>query len=478
MDLHSLTISKLHQGYLNGDYTVTEVTRAYLDRIKKYNPILNAYITVTEKEALQKAKELDKELKTLKLRILETSKPLFGVPIALKDLYLTQGIRTTAGSKILDNYIPHYSATAWKKLESAGAVLLGKLNCDPWGHGSSGENSQYGPTKNPWDTTRVPGGSSSGSGAALSANMSLITTGTDTGGSIRLPSNFCNLVGLKPTYGRVSRYGITAYGSSLDTIGHLGKTVEDVASILSVTAGHDPLDATTPKQPVPNFAKALKLSQSSKLTIGIPTEYFTDAVDPEVSHIIQQAISLFQKLGFKTKSVSLPHTKYSIPCYYIIATSETSSNLGRYDGIRYGQDKSKFGDETIRRIMLGTYTLSAGYYDAYYKKATQVRTLIKQDFENAFQQIDLVLTPVSPTPPFKIGEKADDPLQLYLADIFSVTANLAGIPALALPAGFTKNNLPVGFQLLGPHFSEQLLFQAGHAYQQVTDWHLQKPNLD
>jgi aspartyl-tRNA(Asn)/glutamyl-tRNA(Gln) amidotransferase subunit A len=468
MDLHHLTISTLHKHYLNGDFSVTEITQAYLSRIKKYNPILNAFITVAEDYALQKAKQLDKKPKT--------TKPLFGVPIALKDLYLTQGIRTTAGSKVLDNYIPQYPATAWEKLESAGAVLLGKLNCDAWAHGSSGENSQYGPTKNPWDTTRVPGGSSSGSGAALAADLALITTGTDTGGSIRNPATFCNLVGIKPTYGRVSRYGIIAMCSSTDSIGHLGKTVEDVARVLSVTAGPDPHDATTTNQPVPDYSKKLT-ANNSKLTLGIPKEYFTTSVDPEVSQIIQQSISQYQNLGFKIKSISLPHTKYALAIYYIIQPSEVSSNLGRYDGIRYGQDRSHLGNEAIRRIMLGTYTLSAGYYDAYYKKAAQVRTLIKQDFDNTFKKADLILTPVSPTPPFKLGEKSADPLQLYLADIFAVTANLAGIPALAIPCGFTQKNLPVGFQLLGPHFSEQLLFQAGHAYQQVTNWHLCKPQL-
>lgn len=488
MNLNQLTITKLHAGYINGDCTVTEITRAYLDRIKKYNPILNTYITVTEKKALEKAKELDIQMnkKTNEQKNKLTEKfPLFGVPTALKDLYLTKGIRTTAASKVLDDYTPQYSATAWQKLDQAGAVLLGKLNCDAWAHGSSGENSQYGPAKNPWDTTRVPGGSSSGSAAALAADMALVTTGTDTGGSIRQPASLSGVVGLKPTYGRVSRYGIIAMCSSTDSIGHFGKTVEDVARVLSITAGIDPLDATTPNQPVPKYHSKLetRLPRSerhrgnSKLTLGIPKEYFTADLDTEIASKTQLAITQYQKLGFKTKSISLPHTKYAISVYYIIQPSEVSSNLGRYDGIRYGRDRSAFGPEAIRRIMLGTYTLSAGYYDAYYKKATKVRTLIKRDFEQAFKSVDLILAPVSPTPAFKLGEKASNPLQMYLADIFAVTANLAGIPGLAIPCGFTKTNLPVGFQLLGPHFSEQLLFQAGNAYQQVTDWHLAHPQL-
>ena len=474
MDLSKLTITTLHQGYQAGDFSVTYITQAYLDRIKKYNPVLNAYITVTDKYALKKANELDAKFK--KTTDIIKQLPLFGVPIALKDLYLTRDIRTTAASKVLDDYIPQYSATAWEKLEKAGVILLGKTNCDAWAHGASGENSDYGPAKNPWNVKYVPGGSSSGAGVAIAADMALIATGTDTGGSIRSPACFCNVVGLKPTYGRVSRSGVIAMASSTDSIGHLARTVKDVARVLSVTAGKSPLDATTPNVPVPPYHKQLN-QLNSKITFGLPKEYYAENLDPQVSKQIEQAIHAYEKSGHNIKSISLPHTKYATAVYYIIQPSEVSSNLARYDGIRYGDDRSKFGDEAKRRIMLGTYSLSSGYYDAYYKKAMQVRTLIKQDYDQAFKQVDVILAPVSPTPPFKLGEKVDDPLQMYLADIFVESANLAGVPGLAVPCGFTRELLPVGFQLIGPHFSEQLLFQAGYAYQQVTDWHLKKPKL-
>lgn len=386
--------------------------------------------------------------------------PLLGIPIALKDIFLTKGLRTTAGSKVLKNYIPQYDATVVKKLKDAGAVIIGKTNCDAWGHGSSGENSDFGPTKNPFNQNYVPGGSSSGSATAVASDFCLAATGTDTGSSVRLPASFCNVVGLKPTYGKVSRYGIVAMASSLDSIGHFTKTVEDSALFLKVTAGKDKFDATTPNVPVPDF----DLNKTKKVKIGIPKEYFAKGLDALIKEKIEQALKFYEKEGFEIINISLPHTEYAVACYYVIQPSEVSSNLARYDGIRYGNDRSSFGDEAARRIMLGTFTLSSGYIDAYYKKAMKVRTLIKKDFDDAFKKVDAIITPVSPTLPWKIGEKVNDPLKMYLSDVFMVPANLAGIPGLAVPIGFA-DELPVGMQILGPHFSEELLFRLGHFYE-------------
>lgn len=471
MQLNELTIKKAQEGLRNKKFSSRELVVSCLQRIKKLEPKLNAFITICEKGALEQATKADEILSQRPTA--NDQQPLLGIPIALKDLYSTKGIKTTAASKVLKNYIPPFDATVVRKLKDAGAIIIGKTNCDAWAHGSSGENSDFGPTKNPWNTEYVPGGSSSGSAAALAADMCLAATGTDTGGSIRLPASFCNLVGFKPTYGRVSRYGIVAMASSLDSIGHFSKTVEDAALLLNVTAGKDELDATTPEHKVPDYTKNINKGIKG-LKIGIPKQYFVKGTDLNVNELIKKAIAVLENQG--AKIVELPHTEFANPCYYIIQPSEVSSNLARYDGIRYGSVRQNFGDEAKRRIMLGTFTLSSGYYDAYYKKAMQVRTLVKKDFEEAFRKIDAIVTPVSPTPPWKLGEKVDNPLKMYLSDIFTITANLAGIPGLSLPAGFI-DGLPVGMQILGPQFSEELLFQIGYAYEQVTEWHKKRPEL-
>lgn len=469
MNLNQLTISEALEGLREKKFSSLEITKACLEQIKNHNGKINAFITVDEKGALAQAEKADSKRKNGNTAF------LLGIPIALKDIFLTKGLKTTAASKVLDNYIPQYDATVVKKLKDAGAVILGKTNLDAWAHGSSGENSDFGKTLNPWNNEYIPGGSSSGSAASVSASMCLASTGTDTGGSIRLPASFNNLVGLKPTYGKVSRYGIIAMASSLDSIGHFTKTVEDSAILLNATAGSDPLDATTPDKPVPNYSS---IDTNIKgLKIGIPKEYFTLGLDNEIKIKTEVAIKKLEELGAKIVEISLPNTEYAIAVYYIIMSSEVSSNLARYDGIRFGNDRSFFGEEAKRRIMLGTFTLSAGYYDAYYKKAMQVRTLIKQDFDKAFEKVDAIISPVSPTPPWKIGEKVNDPLKMYLSDIFTVTANLAGIPALSVPIGFTSNKLPVGMQILGPQFSEQKLFQIGHAYENVTEFYKETPKL-
>lgn len=469
MDIKTVTIKQAKEDLKNKKYSSVELTKAYLERIKKVEPKVNSFVTVTEEEALKNAEIADKKIAN------GEDLPLLGIPVAMKDMYLTKGIRTTAGSKVLENYIPEYDATAVSKLKNAGVIILGKLNCDAWAHGSSGENSDFGPTKNPYDIQRVAGGSSSGSAAAVAADMSLMTTGTDTGGSIRLPASFCNVVGLKPTYGRVSRYGIIAMASSLDSIGHLTKTVEDNALVLNVTAGSDSHDATTPPIAVKEYTKDLKKGIKG-LKIGVPKEYFIEGLDPRVKELTEKALKTLKEQGAELVDVSLPHTKYATAVYYIIMPSEVSSNLARYDGIRYGNDRSAFGDEAKRRIMLGTHALSAGYYDAYYKKAMQVRTLLSKDFEDAFKKVDVMITPVSPTPPFKLGEKTDNPLAMYLSDIFTVTLNLTGNPGLSLPIGFI-DGLPTGMQIIGPHFSEDLLYRVGYAYEQENPLYLKKPKI-
>lgn len=467
MNLNQLTIKEARETLKFKKISSIELTKSCLEQIKKHNYDLNAFITIIEKEALEQARKAGELISN------GQDLPLLGIPIALKDLFSTKGIKTTAASKVLEDYIPQYDATVVKKLKDAGAVIIGKTNCDAWAHGSSGENSDFGPTKNPWNKEYVPGGSSSGSAVAVAANMCIASTGTDTGGSIRLPASFCNLVGLKPTYGRVSRYGIIAMASSLDSIGHFTKTVEDSAIFLNITAGKDNFDATTPLVPVPDYTKNLAKGIKG-LKIGIPKQYFVEGTDKNVIELVKKAIIALEHQG--AKIVELPHTELANPCYYIIQPSEVSSNLARYDGIRFGNGRGAFGDEAKRRIMLGTYTLSAGYYDDYYKKAMRVRTLVKEDFEKAFEKVDAIVTPVSPTPPWKLGEKVSNPLKMYLSDIFTITANLAGIPGLSLPAGFIKG-LPVGMQILGPQFSEERLFQIGYAYEQVTEWHKYKPNL-
>lgn len=461
IDLKELTIKRAQTGLKNKSFSSVELVKSSLEQIKKENSRLNALLTVCEKEALTQA-EISDNLISKNISIID-EKPLLGLPLAIKDNFCTKNIKTTAGSKVLADYIPVYDATVVAKIKNAGAIIIGKANLDAWAHGSSGENSDFGPAKNPFDENFVPGGSSSGSAVSVASGMALASIGTDTGGSIRLPASFCNLVGLKPTYGRVSRYGVIAMASSLDTIGCFGKDIEDTALLLKIMAGHDDYDATTPTLPVPDYPEEMK-KELKDLKIGLPKEYFTTGLDREIKEKIEKVIKKFEKMKAKIIEVSLPHTQYALAVYYIIQPSEVSSNLARYDGIRYGFDRSEFGDEAKRRIMLGTFTLSSGYYDAYYLKAMKVRTLIKKDFEEVFKKVDILLTPVSPTLPFKIGEKTDDPLKMYLSDIFTVTANLAGIPGLSLPAGFV-NNLPVGFQLLGPQFSEEKLFQAAYQYQ-------------
>lgn len=469
MNLNRLTIKQAKEGLKKKEFSSEDLTKNCLEEIKRINPSLNAYLTVCEKEALESAKNADQKIKA------GNDSPLLGIPIALKDIFVTKGIRTTASSKVLENYIGQYDATIVSKLKDAGAVILGKTNCDAWAHGSSGENSDFGPSKNPWNTQLTPGGSSSGSAVCVAADMSIVSTGTDTGGSIRLPASFCNVVGLKPTYGRVSRYGIIAMASSLDSIGHFTKTVEDNALFLNVTAGKDKYDATTPDHPVPDYTKALDKGIKG-IKIGIPREYFIDGVDKRIKEKTMEAIKFLEKEGAEIIDISLPHTDYAIATYYIIQPAEVSSNLARYDGIRYGNDRSFFGKEAMRRIMLGTFTLSAGYYDAYYKKAMKVRTLIINDYEEAFKKVDAIITPVSPNLPWKLGERINDPLKMYLSDIFTVTANLAGIPGLSVPIGFI-DKLPVGMQIMGPQFSEDLLFRLGHHYETGHQWNKERPNL-
>ncbi len=465
----SLTISEALHLLSTKQISSVELTKICIENVNQHNQKLNAFITVCEENALMKAEATDKK------RGDGGTSPLLGIPIALKDLFLTDGIRTTAGSKVLENYIPQYDARVVKRLKDAGAVIIGKTNCDAWAHGSSGENSDFGSTKNPYNMEYVPGGSSSGSPVAVATDMCLMATGTDTGGSIRLPASFCNVVGLKPTYGRVSRYGIIAMASSLDSIGHFTKTVEDNAIVLNVTAGQDPNDATTPPKPVTDYTKELAIGVKG-LKIGVPKEYFIEGLDKQIGKLTHNALSFYEKEGAQIIEISLPHTEYAIDVYYIIQSAEVSSNLARYDGIRYGSTRQNFGDEAKRRIMLGTYVLSAGYYEAYYKKAMQVRTLLIRDFEESFKTVDVIITPTCPTPPWKLGEKVSDPLKMYLSDIFTVTANLAGIPGLSVPIGFS-GGLPVGMQILGPQFSESLLYRVGYAYETGNPWWKTKLNL-
>ncbi len=467
MDLQNLTITDILEGYKSKKFSVSEIVNAYLLRIEQINPRLNAFITIDSQNAKNKAKALDNA--TIK-------NPLHGIPYGIKDMFLTKGVRTTAASKVLENYVPTYSSTAVDRLNALGAISLGKLNHDAWAHGSSGENSDFGNTLNPWNTDYIPGGSSSGSGVAVIAGLSTFTTGTDTGGSIRLPASFTNTVGLKPTYGLVSRYGVMAMASSLDSIGHFSKTVKDSATILNATAGPDGYDSTVSEQEEKDYTRLIG-KDIKGLRIGVPKEYVSEGLDAEVKSAFEKSLEVLKRLGAEIVDVTLPHTDEGIAVYYIIQPSEVSSNLARYDGIRFGNDRSYFGKEAKRRIMLGTFTLSSGYYDAYYKKAMQVRTLIKKDFEDAFEQVDVLVSPVSPTPPWKFGAKANDPLAMYLSDALTVTINLAGVPGLAVPAGFSSNKLPIGVQFIGPHFSEPLLFQVGHAYETETQFYKQTPSI-
>jgi len=463
------TIKELQDELFEKKYKAVDLVDGYLARIKTLDKDLNSFITVTEGEAYSQAKSVDGLLSEGR-SVLE-KKPLLGAVFAVKDMYCTKGIRTTAGSRVLDSYIPPYSATAIKKLENAGAILIGKTNQDAWAHGASGENSDFGPTKNPWDRSRVPGGSSSGSAAALGANFCTAALGTDTGGSVRQPAGFTNLVGLRPTYGSVSRYGVIAMASSLDTVAFFGQTVKDVEKIFDVLKGPDGYDATV------SGGRVQSASRRTKLKIGLPKEYFEEGLNSEVRVIIEKAVSVFRRIGHEVLTISLPMTRYAVSTYYIIQPAEVSSNLARYDGVRFGAGRSRFGDEAKRRIMLGSFVLSAGYHDKYYGKATQVRAKIAQDLENAFDKVDLILTPTSPTPAFELGEKEADPLSMYLADVYTAAASLAGVPAMSLPVGFTKTGLPVGMQIISSKFNEEALFAAGVKYQQVTDWHKKHPTI-
>jgi aspartyl-tRNA(Asn)/glutamyl-tRNA(Gln) amidotransferase subunit A len=457
-----LTIKETREGLIAKKFSAVELVDEYLGRINK-NTELNAFLTISDEVAYSEAKEIDKLLET---NIERDQYPLLGSVVAHKDLFLTKGVRTTAASKVLESFVPEYSATVVERDKKAGAIMIGKTNCDAWAHGASGENSDFGPTLNPWNKEYVPGGSSSGSAVSVAAGLSLIATGTDTGGSVRQPANFCGVVGLKPTYGAVSRYGVVAMASSLDSIGCFGHTVSDVETIFNITKGEDGFDST-----VKNVETQ---KPKDRLKIGIPKEYFSEGIDREVEKSVMEAVKVFRSNGIEIVDVTLPNTKYAISVYYIVQPAEVSSNLGRYDGIRYGNGRNAFGAEAKRRIMLSTFVLSAGYYDAYYLKAQKVRSKMIGDFDEAFKKVDALIAPVSPTGAFKLGEKASDPLKMYLADIYTASANLVGIPGLAIPSGFNSLGLPLGFQLMGPRFSEDTLFALGKMYQEVTDY---KPKL-
>jgi aspartyl-tRNA(Asn)/glutamyl-tRNA(Gln) amidotransferase subunit A len=468
MDLNSLTIDSTRTAIAAKQITASSLVEQFYRKIKAEDPEIHAYLTLCEDRAAQKAKSID-DLANRGAAL----PPLAGVPIGIKDVMVTEGIRTTAGSKILENFIPPYDCTAVARLEAAGAIVLGKMNCDEFAMGSSNENSAYGPVRNPRDKSRVPGGSSGGSAAAVAASTAVATLGSDTGGSIRQPASFCGVVGLMPTYGRVSRYGLIAFASSLDHIGPLTKTVKDAAILLRVIAGRDPLDSTSVDMPVPDYEADLAKPVRG-LKIGVPKEYFGEGLDGEVRAAVEAGIAKLRTSGCDIVPISLPHTAYAIPTYYVIATAEASANLARFDGVRYGyrakgartlsemyrktRDEA-FGAEVKRRIMLGTYALSSGYYDAYYLKAQRVRTLLTRDFEEAFQKVDAIVTPTAPTAAFKLGEKSDDPLSMYLADIYTVTADLAGVPGISVPCGQTRSGLPIGLQVLGRHFDESTVLR-------------------
>jgi len=474
MNLNTLTIDTVRSAVGEGTATATSLASSFFDAIQKQDGEIGAFLTLSKERALIKAAEIDELVKGGK-----PLPPLAGVPVAIKDVMVTRGVRTTAGSRILDNFVPPYDSTAVARLERAGAVVLGKLNCDEFAMGSSNENSAYHPVRNPRDTSRVPGGSSGGAAAAVAAGMAVATLGSDTGGSIRQPASFCGVVGIMPTYGRVSRYGLIAFASSLDHIGPLTHSVKDAALVLRTIAGRDPMDSTSADVPVPDYVVELE-KPIKGLRVGVAKEYFGEGLDPEVRGSVEAAIDRLRDLGCEIVKVSLPHTEYAIPTYYIVATAEASANLARFDGVRYGYRSKKtrslsemyqrtrdeaFGTEVKRRIMLGTYALSAGYYDAYYLKAQKVRALLTRDFDEAFRKVDVIATPTSPTAAFRLGEKVNDPLAMYLADIYTVTADLAGIPGISVPCGQTKENLPIGLQILGKHFDEATVLRLAHAYE-------------
>lgn len=475
MDLNTLTVASTITAIRERQVTATSLAEEFYRRIAAEDGNIHSYLTLSEERAMAAAARIDALADKG-----DPLPPLAGVPVAIKDVMVTRGVRTTAGSKILENYIPPYDCTAVARLEAAGAVVLGKTNCDEFAMGSSNENSAYGPVRNPRDKTRVPGGSSGGSAAAVAAGLCVAALGSDTGGSIRQPASFCGVVGMMPTYGRVSRYGLIAFASSLDHIGPLTHSVKDAAVLLGIIAGRDPLDSTSADVPVPDYANDIG-KQVRGMKIGVPKEYFPEGMDVEVQKAVEDAIRLLAaKAGCEVVPISLPHTPYAIPTYYLVATAEASSNLARYDGVRYGHRSREsgtlaemyrrsrdegFGPEVKRRIMLGTYALSAGYYDAYYLKAQRVRTLLARDFEAAFAKVDAIITPTSPTTAFKLGEKVDDPLSMYLADIFTVTADLVGVPGISVPCGNSREGLPIGLQIMGRHFDEPTLFRLAHAYE-------------
>ncbi|MDD5772062.1 MAG: Asp-tRNA(Asn)/Glu-tRNA(Gln) amidotransferase subunit GatA [bacterium] len=486
MNIHSLSVKELNNKLNKKEISCKEIVESFLSRIEKVEPKVKAFLYTNGDRARKKAEEVDKKISSgAKL------KPLEGIPIAIKDNMCTEGMPTTCASKILSDFKPPYSADVINRIEATGMIIIGKTNMDEFAMGSSTENSAYGATRNPWDPERAPGGSSGGSAAAVAADEAPLALGSDTGGSIRQPASFCGVVGLKPTYGRVSRYGLIAFASSLDQIGPITREVYDSALLFQAIAGHDPKDSTSAGLSVPEITDFLK-KDIKGLRLGIPREYFNPEMDSEVKNKISEAIKKLTDLGAVVKEISLPHTEYAVSVYYIIATAEASANLARYDGVRYGSRANKaenlfqmysltrgegFGTEVKRRIMLGTYALSAGYYDAYYLKAQKVRTLIKNDFDEAFKACDAIITPTAPTPAFKLGEKSTNPLEMYLSDIFTISVNLAGIPGISIPCGFSKGNLPIGLQILGRPFDEGTILQIAYNFEQATGYHLRKTNI-
>jgi aspartyl-tRNA(Asn)/glutamyl-tRNA(Gln) amidotransferase subunit A len=485
MNVLDATAKSIRDDIVAGRLSAADVCRAALDRISSVNASLNAFNLVDAERALGHAQDIDRRRAAG-----ETLGPLAGVPIALKDNLDVRGMPTTASSKILEHFVPPYDATVVRRLEGAGAVIVGKTNCDEFAMGSSTENSAFGPVRNPWALDRIPGGSSGGSAAAVAARCVPLALGSDTGGSIRQPASCCGVVGLKPSYGRVSRYGLLAFASSLDQIGPFARSVADAALVLSAIAGADPCDATTADEPVPDFSAALTGSVRD-LRIGVPRAFVTDGVDDQVRRAYDEALDTLRGSGATLVDIDLPHAKYAVPVYYLVCTAEASSNLARYDGVKYGYRSGKgrdslrqmysrtrdegFGPEVKRRIMLGTYVLSAGYYDAFYLKALQVRTLLRRDYDQAFERVDVVAMPTSPTPPFRLGEKTDNPLQMYLADVFTVSANLAGLPGISVPCGFSSEGLPIGLQFMGRMFDEATLLRVADAYERVTESHTRAP---
>ncbi len=487
MRLCRLTISEIRDLIDKKEVSVKDTVNSICQRIDAVEEKVRAFVTTTKDEALKMADEVQNKLDLGKT---QNRKSILGIPLAIKDNMCIKGIPTTCSSKILHNFVPPYESTVTSKLMEQGYILIGKTNMDEFAMGSSTENSGFQVTKNPWDLERIPGGSSGGSAAAVAADECIAALGSDTGGSIRQPAALCGVVGLKPTYGRISRYGLVAFASSLDQIGPITKNVRDSAILMNILSGHDPLDSTSAPVTVPDFT-AIPGKDINGMKIGIPKEYFIEGMEEEVESSVKEAIKKLEILGAIPVEISLPHTGYAVATYYVLATSEASSNLARYDGVKYGfraegrdlmdmymnTRAQGFGAEVKRRIMLGTYALSSGYYEAYYKKAQQVRTLIKRDFEDAFRQVDVIVTPTSPTAAFKIGEKTADPLQMYLSDIFTISVNLAGVPGISIPCGFTSNNLPIGLQLIGKHFDEESILKVAYAYEQTTDWHKRKPDL-